>query len=1766
MKTTLEKIYESNFSTVYKKTEDDGTVVTLKVLKPDVTNPMQLLQFNNEYDVLATLDIEGVRHVRAKGYHEGTPSITSEYIDGQTLADYIRTAPFNLIERLRIAVRIARTLGQIHQHNIIHRDITAANILVRSGSQDPVVTDFGQSLRLDVRTVHLSNPERLEGSIHYFSPEQTGRMNRVVDYRSDLYSLGVVLYELFTGRLPFTDADPLKLIHAHLAVYPEPVHTVNQSVPPILSEIIQVLLAKNAEDRYQSGFGLESDLQRVLVALEARVDPGTFPLSHNKVFTKYQIPQKLYGRDREIGFLLQTFEQVSNGAGQIMLVSGYSGVGKSALVNEIHKPVTAKSGYFIKGKFDQYNRNIPYNAFTQALNDYCQILLAESDAVLSAVRNRILEAVAQQGKILTDIIPDLVLVIGEQPETAKVDLVENRNRVNRLFLNFFKAITSIDHPLVLFLDDLQWADTASLDLIELLASKKDELVMLLLGAYRDNEVDAQHRLTLLQQELQKSGISLLDLKVSPLPFQEVKRMLEDTLHQVDEQDLARLIYEKTKGNAFFTLQFIRHLLDQKLLAYAEHDGRWHAELDKIRAQSFTDNVVELMIRKIRSLDAETQDLLILASIFGNTFNLSALSTIAGKEPALVLEYLWPALTEGYINPLNDSYRMFSVADLHIEPDQVLFSFAHDRIQQAAYQLIDESRRLPLHLDIGRMLYARYAGQEDYVFDIANHYNLAAGLVTDSAERLRIRDINLQAGLRAKHSNAISSSIKYLAIARDMSPADSWTADYTTYLLINRELAEAYYLSGQLHQSDELLQECKQHARTAIDKAGIYYVITLRLNIVVKYDEALEEAIRGLAELGYDFPRETTQEEIQANMGQVIAYFQAHPMADLVHAPRMEDPVAGGVMKIMDNLSTPLYLGGKTELWILHVLRKVLLSIEKGNALQTGYAFAELGLISSILGMYDLGLPAGELAMALAEKYEAEAPRQKGSTGNIVANYVYPYYKPVRVANILNLQSFKANLESGELIFAGYTLQHGLYNDFFTSDKTLQELAAEFPAAIEYSTRINHLLCLHGTMSLEMCCESLMRPDRLGQEIHSSQFSQPEFVQHCLARTEYYGPATASIFATFVYLLLGDLERAERCDKEAAGMLGPVLASATHYGTYMFGHCWLHLERKLRGQSDTVPETVDAFYAKLETWAGNCPENFGHMFQIIKGLKLETEGQREAAFNAYEEAARLATECQYFHILGIASERLAQYWSQAGRNQYAQVHWRQALLAYSHWGALTKVEQIKTRVADLETTTGSSLGLRTAPGTPTENVLSEKLDLLSVLRLSQSIGGVLTLRDLKRTILTTLMENAGASRVALIMLQGDTANLEALQDIDGTQLDDVIPLPEATTWLPVSMIQFVMRKREQLLVNDMPHNKVFNRDPYFLESTPGSVWIIPLKAQQQTTALLYLENRLVRDAFTEERVQLLRMLSYQLGISLENARLYEDLKSVNRIYQKFVPVPFLQTLGYESILNVRLGDQIQREMTIFFTDIRSYTTISETLTPEENFRFINEYLSYTAPCIESHMGFINMFTGDGIMALFTDAEQSLQAAIRLQQEVRRYNEFRIGQQEDPIKVGIGLHTGSLMLGVIGDEDRHDTGVISNEVTTASRIEGLTKMFDATILLSENTLNNIPDMSPYPHRYLGSVQVKGKTMAVKVFECYAGDTEQVRDLKLRTQEDFNQGLAAYLNKDFIEAAAHLKRVLNVNPNDVTADRYFRHAAELMVRGVGPDWSGVEIMTEK
>ncbi|HUM46183.1 MAG TPA: AAA family ATPase [Chitinophagales bacterium] len=684
---TEKLIYESKKSKIYLQDESEwGKPVLLKVLNYEFPAPIDIAQFYNEYEMLDDLNMPGIRNVLRRTKVKNRHAIFLEWIDAQTLSEAFKNKQGDIIDFLHIAIAIAQAVGEIHRNNIIHKDITPFNILVNLQKREVKLIDFGISSKIDLKQTNLGNPERLEGTLAYNSPEQTGRMNRVVDYRTDLYSMGVVFYEMLTGQLPFPVNDAMELVHSHIAQIPKPCYLVNSAVPKPISDIIDLLMAKNAEDRYQSAFGVKHDLAICLSQYEANRKIDAFKYRQNDFSGRFQIPQKLYGREKEIGLLLDAFARCAEGNLELVLVAGYSGTGKSALVREVHKPITHKRGYFIEGKFDQFQRSVPYYALLQAFSEFVSILLTEKEETLAKLKTEIREAVGAEGKVLTEVIPNLEFIIGKQPEVPAIGGTEAQNRFNYVFRKFVEVIATHEHPLVLFIDDLQWADSASISLLNVLITDQHNGHFLCIGAYRNNEVNASHPFIIAKEEMEEKGAHISTIHIGNLSKENVNDLVAESVNAGKEsaRELTELVYEKTQGNAFFVNQFLKSLYQEKLLTFNFEAHSWEWDVKRVKEQNITDNVVELMAGKVLRLPEATQQAMKFAACIGSSFDINTLSVIHQKDTEATKKDLFEGLREGLLVPAGERFR-----------------FSHDRIQQAVYSLIPDREKNAVHLSIGK---------------------------------------------------------------------------------------------------------------------------------------------------------------------------------------------------------------------------------------------------------------------------------------------------------------------------------------------------------------------------------------------------------------------------------------------------------------------------------------------------------------------------------------------------------------------------------------------------------------------------------------------------------------------------------------------------------------------------------------------------------------------------------------------------------------------------------------------------------------------------------------------------------------------------------------------------------------------------------------------------------------------------------------------------------------------------------------------------------
>ncbi len=919
--------------------EQEQKSVIVKVLSSEYPTLEEIARLRQEYTIPQSLDGEGIVKPYSLEKYQNGLALISEDFGGQSLKQVLISQPIPLSEFLRIAIALTETLGELHQVPIIHKDINPSNIIINPETGEVRITDFGIASRLSQENPTIDNPNLLEGTLAYISPEQTGRMNRRIDYRTDFYSLGATFYEVLTKKVPFTATDPMELVHCHLAKQPVPPHQLIGDIPEPVSSIVMKLLAKNAEQRYQSAAGLKFDLETCLAQLQATGKIENFIPAQQDRASQLLIPQKLYGREAEVATLMDAFERVRLGATEMMLVSGYSGIGKTSIVNEVHQPIVAARGYFLAGKFEQFKRNIPYSALIQVFGSLMRQLLTESSQKLAIWKEKLLDALGPNGKAIVDVIPEVELIIGEQPEVPLLGPTESQNRFNRVFQQFIHVFCQPEHPLVVFLDDLHWADSASLKLIELMSADPDRQYLLVIGAYRDHEVSPTDPLMLTLEKIQETEAVVNQIAIEPLEMQHVSQLVAETLGETAEADhtklLAELVFRKTGGNPFFLTQFLKTLYSEKLLIYDLSSGNWQWDIRKIQAVGITDyNVVELIARNIGKLPEATQQVLKLAACLGNQFNLEVLAIANQASTTITAGQLWEALQAGLILPLSDAYKIplvFGEEEAAAVRDvKVDYKFLHDRVQQATYSLIPKSEKKATHLKIGHLLLNNTTpeARKENIFALVNQLNFGTDLLTAQSEKDELAQLNLIAGQQAKAAMAYQSALNYLKVGLELLADDSWTDNYDLTLTLYVEAVEAEYLNSNFEQSQVLAEVALHRAKTLLEKAKVYELKIQSYIARNRMQEAIDTGMQAL---------EILEVRLEQEPPQILT------IETLVSLPEMTQPYKLAALRILIVLIDPSYIANP-RLSLLITFTMVNLCIKYGNSPLATYAYVYYGLL------------------------------------------------------------------------------------------------------------------------------------------------------------------------------------------------------------------------------------------------------------------------------------------------------------------------------------------------------------------------------------------------------------------------------------------------------------------------------------------------------------------------------------------------------------------------------------------------------------------------------------------------------------------------------------------------------------------------------------------------------------------------------------------------------------------------------------------------------
>ncbi|NES64594.1 MAG: AAA family ATPase, partial [Okeania sp. SIO2D1] len=1643
---------------------------------------------------------------------------------------------FSLKEFLFLAIAITESLGQIHAQNIIHKDINPANVVFNPETKQLKIIDFGIATQLSRENPTLKNPNVLEGTLAYISPEQTGRMNRSLDYRTDFYSLGVTFYEMLTGKLPFESTDALELVHCHIAKSPPDLVTQQPSTSQALTDIIMKLMAKNAEERYQSADGLKADLETCLNQLKETGNIEFFPLAQKDISDRFQIPQKLYGREKEIATLLAAFERVAEtGKVELMMVAGYSGIGKSSLVQELYKPITARRGYFISGKFDQFQRNIPYSAIVSAFGGLIQQLLGETEAQLQAWREKLLQALGSNGQIIIDVIPEVELIIGKQPPVAVLGANEAQNRFHLVFGNFINIFCSKEHPLTLFLDDLQWTDLATLKLMERMLVAGETEYLLLLGAYRDNEVSASHPLTMAVTKLQQNNATISQIDLKPLPLEEIPGLIGDTLQQTLEtvRDLAQLVWQKTGGNPFFIKEFLQALYGENLLQFDRLSRNWQWDLAAIEARDFTDNVVELMVQKLQQLPGSSQKILSIAACLGAEFDLTLLTWMVEKSPQDIFADLKIVLDLGLIFPLSELHENLLIQS---------YKFNHDRIQQAAYSLISDEQKQEFSLQIGRLLLANLDIQEqtERIFEIVDRLNAGRGLITDELESLELVKLNLSAGKKAKDATAYGAAREYLKIGIEELTKETenpWLIQYKLIFELYKELILLEYLNGNLNASEELINYTLTQVVSALDKAEIYNLLIIQYTMMAKYSEAIEIGRKALALFGVELPKTDLKNALLLEVELVKENLAGREIASLLDEPEIAIPEQRMVEEILVNIDLPTYFFDQ-ELYAVVVVKMVNLSLTYGHIAESAKGYAAYGIIlSSVLTDYPLAYEFGSLAIKVSDRFNSQS--QQCSSRMCLAGHVNHWVRHLKYARKLFDDGYNLGLSSGELRYSGYALEHGSRYLFYQGIN-LQEIIELLPKYLQFLEQTNNQWATDGMLGFQLALFNLVGMTASQLDFHNDEFKEVEYLENCRAHDSFAWLGTFNVFKSQILYLYDKFDLALEASLEAGKYIHFVL-SQFQSSEYNFHYSLILTALYL----EATEENKEQYWQQLETnqkqmkiWVDCCPENFLHKYLLISAEMARVSGQELEAMEFYDRAIESARENEFIQNEALGNELAAKFWLAKGKTEFAKIYMKNAHYNYQIWGAKRKVKDLETKYSQL---------LRSSTAQPSTSVFNtltsshstdtETLDLATVIKSTNAISSEIVLDKLVATLMDIIVENAGAQRGILILPREGNLFVEATKEADSEEVSvlQLLPIQEFEK-ICSKIVYYVSRTGETVVLNDAVSEGNFTDDAYIQQHQCHSIACTPLINQNKLQGIIYLENNLTVAAFTQERLALLRTLAAQAAISLENAQLYNNIVTLNTAYERFLPAQFLSFLEKKSIVEVKLGDQVEREMTVLFSDIRDFTKISEKMTPAENFAFINEYLGYMEPQIQAHGGFIDKYIGDAIMALFANsADDAVKGAIAMLEELKIYNSYRQQNNLLPLRIGIGLHTGRLMLGTVGGFGRMDGTAIGDAVNLSSRVEGLTKTYGVSLLITHKTLARLNNPVEYDLRLIEQVRAKGKAKAVALFEVFDADPPELKDVKISTKEKFEKAVLLFHQELFTEAADLFQECLEYGQGD-------------------------------
>jgi predicted ATPase/signal transduction histidine kinase/ActR/RegA family two-component response regulator len=1478
--------------------QHDGMPVVLKTLASSRPSSQAIARLRREWEIG-----QGFSHPNVVRYISfetagHAAAIVMEDFQAVSLAERIPARGMAVDRFLDTALQLARGLAAIHTRGVVHKDVKPRNILVDSAGEHLKFIDFGVSAWLDDGERLTVAPNRLEGTLAYISPEQTGRMNRVLDHRADLYSLGVTFYELLCGQVPFSATEALELVHCHLAKLPEAPLGLRPEIPEQLSRIIMKLLAKAPEDRYQSSRGLLHDLLRLREGLAGDAAAPSFELGAHDRGPELRVPERLFGRERDLEVLERAWARAQRGRPSVVLISGSSGVGKSALVGEFEIRLRDRAGAFISGKFGQLGSRAAYEGFTTAFRTLAGRILGATMDEFRSWRTRLSEALAINGRILLDVVPEMEPIVGELPPATPLGPEESQHRFNLVFRRFVRACARDGQPLTLFLDDLQWADPGSLALLELLASDEEQSHLMLIAAVRDDEIDASHPTRKTLHRLRQSGSAVFELPLRALAVADVEALIGEALGSVPPRagELAELVVERTAGNPLFVRTFLQTAWEEKLLRpeWPEEVGdpepidhaAWSWDETGLRQMQASESVGELLARRLQQLPDSTREVLRTAACIGGSF---APETVA-------------AINEVPTTEAMADLRAAARAGMILLRDDERWDFVHDRVREAAHDLLPPEERAGAHLRIGRMLLANTPEDRisERVFSIVDHLDTGRALITDLDELVGLAQLARVAGERAHTATAYKTAARYLRTGieclalidaldpehpphEDQPEPRSWREHYELALQLYRELAIAEYLCDDIESSRARITTALDHVRDPVDRVELFDLLVFQQTMATNYAEAIATGRQALALVDISLPEgdDTVDQALGVALAKYRELLGDRPVASLIELPKMTRRDTRAAARLLSTMMSAAY-SADFRLFPLVTLKLVNLTLVHGSLPESAYGYAHHGtFVGGVLGDHATAYEWGKLALALSREYNDLA--QEARACNIVAGFLLPWRAHVDECEALNDRGEQAANESGQLQFLGYIQYHRQLLHMFAGTP-LPRLEVELARTLPQLHEINHLYAANIVRSIQLIVAALLG-DRPTGEVRELPTLEREFLAACRQSHSHIAICVHYIYRAQLEYLHGD----------PAAALESITASK-EFLPYAVGHVALAdrnlvhslaLTRLLAGfpaqRRQLALATIEHNQHQMALWAANAPENFEHKHLLVAAELARCDGDVLTALDLYERAIASAHEHGFIHIHALANELAARMWIERGNHRLAMPYFDAAVAGYRSWGARRKLRLIEAEFPELLRELGlgrrqRQLSVTSEPWAGTGS--SQALDLATVTRASQAISSEIDLDRLLARMMRIILLNAGANRGFLILESEDDFRIEAAasSEADEVELHNKRSLSEAS--LAVDIVRHVLRSGENVVLEDAYRRGPFTEDPHVVRRRLKSVLCTPIRHKDELVGVLYLENEHAAAAFTDSRTEVLQILLSQAAISLENARYYNELKTLN----------------------------------------------------------------------------------------------------------------------------------------------------------------------------------------------------------------------------------------------------------------------------------------------